>query len=568
MTPKKFKYDKRHYCLYCTLPQSKIQRHLISAHKDEDDVALLSQSTGKERQQLMTKIRNLGSHRHNINVKKSGQGNLSVVYRPVAGSTQEYVPCTDCFGWFAQDELWKHSKRCILNDFKDKKNRQHVKLGKALIPTPAGTSEKLKQVFTTMRMDPIGLAARNDRLVCEYGERLHLKHGHDPNKHTYIRSQLRDLGRILIKCRETTPTIQKLEHCIHPQYFSTILKVCRDLAGFDNESHTFEKPSLAMKLGTLVMHVTDVLLTLAIERNDVELKERCGSLKSLFEIRWTTEFTSNAHRTAVINKKNTINIVPLTDDVKRLTVYLQEQTQSNLKCLMENPLNRASYIELQKSLLVQIILFNRRRPGEVSKMNIDDLAKNKTGTQTLTEEDLALTNLEKRFTAQMSRVEITGKRERTVAVLLSHQMKSGLEEIMKHRPFMGINVKNKHVFCITTNDSLSYIRGGEVLKEYGNSAGLKRPDAIRATKLRKHVATMSQLMSFKENELDILADFMGHDIKVHREFYRLSDEVVQLAKVSKFLVALEKGQLPKYQGKTLDDIEIPDDNLDCKLLLK
>jgi len=55
--------------------------------------------------------------------------------------------------------------------------------------------------------------------------------------------------------------------------------------------------------------------------------------------------------------------------------------------------------------------------------------------------------------------------------------------------------------------------------------------------LRKHVITISQVLNLKENELDIdlLAQFMGHDIRVHREFYRLPLDVLQTAEVAKIL---------------------------------
>ena len=60
----------------------------------------------------------------------------------------------------------------------------------------------------------------------------------------------------------------------------------------------------------------------------------------------------------------------------------------------------------------------------------------------------------------------------------------------------------------------------------------------------------------KENELDQLAGFLGHDIRIHREFYRLPESTLELAKVSKILIAMEKGRLPELQGKGLDDIII------------
>ncbi|XP_045076268.1 uncharacterized protein LOC121566168 isoform X2 [Coregonus clupeaformis] len=93
--------------------------------------------------------------------------------------------------------------------------------------------------------------------------------------------------------------------------------------------------------------------------------------------------------------------------------------------------------------------------------------------------------------------------------------------------------------------------------------GAKNPEALTSTRLRKQVATLSTLLNLKENEMDQLATFLGHDIRVHREFYRLPESTLQLAKVSKLLIAIEKGRLPYLQGKGLDDIEVnPEDEVE------
>ncbi|KAK1904664.1 DNA primase [Dissostichus eleginoides] len=57
-------------------------------------------------------------------------------------------------------------------------------------------------------------------------------------------------------------------------------------------------------------------------------------------------------------------------------------------------------------------------------------------------------------------------------------------------------------------------------------------------------------------ELDQLADFLGHNIEVHRKHYRLPEGTLQLAKISKVLLALEQGRIGEYKGKNLDEIHI------------
>lgn len=74
-------------------------------------------------------------------------------------------------------------------------------------------------------------------------------------------------------------------------------------------------------------------------------------------------------------------------------------------------------------------------------------------------------------------------------------------------------------------------------------------------KMKKHVATLSQMMNLKENEFDQLAKFMGLDIRGHREYYRLTENTLKLAKKSKLLMATELGT-EVYKGKSLDEIDL------------
>ncbi len=67
---------------------------------------------------------------------------------------------------------------------------------------------------------------------------------------------------------------------------------------------------------------------------------------------------------------------------------------------------------------------------------------------------------------------------------------------------------------------------------------------------------LSKVLNLTDTELDQLADFMGYDIRVHRKFYRLPEGTLQLAKISKVLMALEQGRVSEFKGKNLDEINI------------
>lgn len=561
------KYDKKYYCLFCEAPYHRLPRHLIAKHSDEDEVKRYKDAKEPERGILLMKMRNLGNHQHNTRVFRDGHGTIEVVYRSSSGkgaSADAYVPCQHCFGWFGRDELWKHVGRCPLNVDKKKKSR-HITMGELLKPAPQGINQQLQKIFSTLHNDDVSVIIKNDPLICMYGERLALKHGYDTSRFTYVRSRLREIARLLVEMRKLEPSIIRLSDAVKPKHFGTVLQAARIMAEYNVETNLFQKPSLALKVGTTFTATIDILLAKAIEDGNQTNQQECQDLKKLMDLRWSSEFTNNAHRSNVEKKKNVINLVPLTEDLKKLSDYLKDEINQRITELKSSPMNFNYFMQLQKALLALVILFNRRRSGEVSRMRLDDYSKCTTGSQVLSGNDLELSKLESQFVDSFTRVEMTGKKGRTVAVLLTGQMKEALDLLVSSRKVMGIPETNLYVFCIG-HGSDNYLRGWDVLRHFSSICGAKRPEAIRSTRLRKHIATMTQIMNLREHELDVLADFMGHNIRVHREVYRMSSDVMQIAKVSKFLLAAEKGELNKYKGKHLDEIPIADDELDGKLL--
>ena len=75
-----------------------------------------------------------------------------------------------------------------------------------------------------------------------------------------------------------------------------------------------------------------------------------------------------------------------------------------------------------------------------------------------------------------------------------------------------------------------------------------------STSGRHNPGTM--LPHFRKMQISLVADFLGHDIRVNRDFYRLPVPTTQMAKISKLLLSMEKGHLSGLQGKSVDEIEI------------
>jgi len=55
--------------------------------------------------------------------------------------------------------------------------------------------------------------------------------------------------------------------------------------------------------------------------------------------------------------------------------------------------------------------------------------------------------------------------------------------------------------------------------------------------------------------LELLANHLAHDISIHREYSRLPESTLNLAKVGKILLAFESG-IGEYSGKSLQEIAV------------
>ncbi|KAK9880519.1 hypothetical protein WA026_011758 [Henosepilachna vigintioctopunctata] len=131
-------------------------------------------------------------------------------------------------------------------------------------------------------------------------------------------------------------------------------------------------------------------------------------------------------------------------------------------------------------------------------------------------------------------------------------MKGHFEELLKVRHHFVSN-NNDYIFHTS---GFTCLDGTKILRKYAMNCKLQFPNNITATRLRKHLATVTQLLQFSEQDLEQLSTFMGHTIKTHCNFYRLTDNMYQTAKVSKLLLLSTNEGLEKYKGMKLDDIDI------------
>ncbi|KAG1925842.1 hypothetical protein F2P79_025262 [Pimephales promelas] len=521
-------YNKKQYCLYCRVGFVKMARHLERAHKDKPEVAqALSFPKGsKQRRMHMEHLRNRGNFAHNVDVLNA-ENSLAA-----HDEMQVQAECST--------KTWQNQALCAF-----------------AAPPPPGVKVEFWKLLNNMVQDEVYSVLKSDACIMEYGEHLFNRLGYDVGKHEYIRQKMRELGRLLICSRKTT-SLKTIKDHIKPANFMQVVESVKHLAGFDSKTHAYKCPSLALKTGHNLTKISMLLESRANVQNDYSAAKDARTFRRVYETRWNEMISAASLRTLQESKWNTPLLLPFTKDVQTLHSYLDVQ-QQDLHGKLSIEASPHTWAKLAKVILAQVILFNRRRAGEVSKMTLSSyVCQNPSDPHEDVNE--ALSDLEKKLCQHFSRIEIRGKRGRKVPVLLTPMMKQGLDLLVGSREVCEVPQENIYLFA--RPNALTCYRGSDCLRHFAKVCGAKSPESLTSTKLRKQTGTLSQVLNLSNTELDQLANFLGHDIRVHRQFYRLPEGTLQLAKISKVLMALDQGRLAEFKGKTLDDINIdPEENV-------
>ncbi|XP_033106285.1 uncharacterized protein LOC117108397 [Anneissia japonica] len=423
-----------------------------------------------------------------------------------------------------------------------------------MLPSIPGVSQRTNDILMKMTSDHVSRLVKTDSLIKTFVEKLTMKHGHSRDQESYIRQRTREIGRMVLEYRLlTNEKNAMLAGLICPSKFIDVTRATKRAAGFNEDTNLYNTPSLALKIGHSIKDCTEILRGEALMSGDEFLEKKCTSFLSLYSLHWADKVSHHALRSLHESRRNNPKLLPLTDDVVKLSRHLKEEIQVRQHGLQKakgHNVKRAWKL-FAEALLTQVVVFNRKRPGEVSKMTLSDLMKCSSGEENIL--DGALSEWEKALCRVLWRVEIIGKRSRTVPVLLTSEMKYAMEFLTSKRLAAGITDSNKYVFALSGE---GHLRACDAIREISTQCGAKHPEYLRATRLRKQIATVSQIMNLKENELDILANFLGHDIRTHRQYYRLPNSTLQLAKVSKLLLKMENGDIKGLSGKSFEDIEV------------
>lgn len=551
------------FCLYCEELVTNFPRHLERKHPLEEDIRkiLVMPKKSNERKKFLELLKNKGNMCYNKEILLKKEGSIIVGRRPSVeqkAEVDDFLPCKYCYKFCKKKKLYRHVKICKFKDYsstgEQSKNRNKIIFPSLmLIQTKNDQKQFETDVLSTMRCDNITSVAQGDSLIRLFGTRL-LQNHRDHHLKRYISQRIRQLSKFLIILRTLVPELKNLEEFLKPKYFLNFVEAAKKLSGYDEELNTYIHPNNALKIGHNITQCAEILKTqMMINNNPREEIQNVDDFLQVFQTEWKFSVSSNANQDIGKKKFNKSIALPDAKDISILHTYLTSQLLNGINRIQSGEINKDVNKLICQTLLTQIIVLNRRRSGEVERIKIENYLNRKKNK---IQEDIqkSLSAVENQLSKNLIRFEIRGKRGRGVPVLLTLEMQKAVEILIKMRISFNILEANPYMFAIPYTVNGAY-RGTDCLRDAATKSGASSPELLRSTKLRKHVATMTQLLCLSDNDREQLATFMGHNLSIHDEYYRLPNETLQLTRVSKILMAIDSGRFDDLKGKSMEELD-------------
>ncbi|PIK41677.1 hypothetical protein BSL78_21482 [Apostichopus japonicus] len=342
-----------------------------------------------------------------------------------------------------------------------------------------------------------------------------------------VSEKMRRIAGLLLEAKKICPNVESAKDLIDPSNFTKVVQAVRVCSGFNASTQAFASPSLANKLGQSLAVLAELVISDAIETGNTEYEYKAEQFLKLKSFKWKKNISSKVYKQQCKQTWEKPKKIPLTADTVKLNQLILNKTKETKQKIESDGVTTSLWRELASLTLSNVITFNRRRPGETQFLNLDWYQTHITKADEFHDEiyqslplpqKLAL----KRLTLIMTR----GKKGRGVPIMLTEDMVESLTILNENREAAGVSGENPYVFACPSDESVQPLRGHQCLKQHAKQCGAKHPSRLTATNLRKHLATVSQILNLSSSELEQLANHLGHDVNVHRQYYRLPQDII------------------------------------------
>nr|XP_034315953.1 uncharacterized protein LOC117685616 [Crassostrea gigas] len=568
-------YDTVHSCIFCYKLVTHIQTHLQHKHRNEKEVKEIldlkeqidkvkendeyRSNLKKRLKNLQTLIRNKGNNNHNLRVLAAEEGEILLTRRRKSNqfNVKDYGPCPNCQEWIVLENITKHMVACPIQENIDSKGAAIIQSKIMAGKISSSASTKLKtEVFPSMIRHKTTEIAQGDHLITVLGNIWLMKNaGNKLRRKNFTSFRMRLSAKLLSLLREDSQIPSaSMHYFIAPKQFDRVVS-CAVKACEEDENADLKNPSTAIKLGYDLSRLANAKLGIGIKEGNDKAKTEASEFLQLLRMEWSVKVTKLARITLDVRHFNKRKELPDPSDIEKIAAYLVREIK-NLD-LTPNNNNEIVFREAVVLAEARLLLYNRRRPGELECLSIEAY---KNRSMSVDEANMALrshlTDFEKMLLKTQDLVEIRGKTGRGVPVLIPKETNKVLEYLSDPvaRQRASIRPENNYMFA---NTGRTVVRAGKSLDQvkFRSEVELRFPERIYANNLRKHTATIAQALNLNDTEMKYICNHLGHTQKVHDLVYRQTSGMIERLDIAKLMLIQEFNVVGKYQNKKLSEIQ-------------
>ncbi|XP_077381013.1 uncharacterized protein LOC144020955 [Festucalex cinctus] len=265
-------------------------------------------------------------------------------------------------------------------------------------------------------------------------------------------------------------------------------------------------------------------------------------------------------------------MLPLLSSLSSLVLYLRRLQHSAFLSLSRQMQSAEAWRLLCHSSLALLILYNRRRECEVSKLSIVEYRARVTpqcpvpvppgSPPALTPLEASLSPFERLVLSHLPRVGVQGKRGRIQPLILPPHCEPCLELLLQTRQDAGVDPVNPYVFARPYHSPATPLRGTDLLRSLARSSGTRNPRALTQTRVRRQVAILTQLLLLGEGEeqgrlgssaVDRLEHFLEREYHVTQNCAGIGQDPGLMGRVGRVVLCGERDGV-LFRGMSLNHI--------------
>ena len=226
------------------------------------------------------------------------------------------------------------------------------------------------------------------------------------------------------------------------------------------------RPSFGLRVGYELCRCGELARNLALKQHDKAMLKKSESFLRVRNFEWPSVVSVPALYTLSKQKQNKPDLLPCTDDMIKLVQYLKTH-MSKLGEQLNDEARSHSWHELCELALTRVIIFNKRRAGEVSKMTLEAYQNRaKWHAASSTEFRAVLSSLETKLVDHMELIKITGKKGSSAPVLLTNDMVTAIDTVTKLRQQIGIDIENPYIYPNDLSRTGEPLRGHDCIRKH------------------------------------------------------------------------------------------------------